>query len=185
MGGSIPADILANVSPNPIWGIIWFNAVPYGDEPCLLPLIFPQELVSLITTVASSNADESIQARIDLCRRFIAPGRLSDLPREVLHSWVGTTNYLPNECMHLILKKVQDSAKLREACANGLPLCAIDGDEDQIFRGVEIREKLTPLFKDMEVHTLKGVGHMAFLEDTEWCKEILISFVDRVAKSGA
>jgi pimeloyl-ACP methyl ester carboxylesterase len=187
MGGSIPADILANVSPNPIRGIIWFNAVPYGDDPSLIPLIFPPELgtFSFITTIASPDASESIQARIDLCKRFVAPRRLSDMPRGVLHSWVGATNYLPNECIPLIGKKVQDSTKLREACANGLPVCAIDGDEDQIFHGVQVREKLAPLFRDMEVHTLKGVGHMAFWEDTEACEEILINFVDRVVRSGA
>ncbi|KAJ7264247.1 alpha/beta-hydrolase [Mycena rebaudengoi] len=139
---NVLTDICAHLNPLPISAAIWISphvfldeAPPAGKHPGLL----------------SSDVSTALQARIDFCANFVAPGR------------------------------EQDKAPLKKSATAGLPLFFIYGTQDLLVPCDTVAEKMQPVFTDLEIAVIEGIGHIPFWEDPKLCAELIMRFVKRIS----
>ncbi|KAF5381655.1 hypothetical protein D9615_005559 [Tricholomella constricta] len=180
--GSIAADICANNDPVPIKGIIWLGALPYMGD--VLPIVATPLVLSFLPglTAPESPAD-ALKTRIEFCYTLVASKLLPTVPYADMSAWVGAATHLSPECATLLLGRKQDSSRLKEEGARGLPLCIIHGAEDLQISGKNVIEQMQPQFKNCEAHLLEGIGHILFWENPELVANLILKFVARVTES--
>ncbi|KAJ7264255.1 alpha/beta-hydrolase [Mycena rebaudengoi] len=169
LGANVLTDICAYLNPLPVSAAIWISphvfldeAPPAGKHPGLL----------------SSDVSTALQARIDFCANFVAPG--CEVPFADMLSWVGAAAYFPPSCMALVIFRQQDTASLKKSATVGLPLFFIYGTQDLLVPCDKVAEKMKPVFTDMEIAVMEGIGHIPFWEDPKLFAEHIMRFVKRI-----
>lgn len=177
LGATIAADLAAFQIP--ISGVVYISGLPYlGD---ILPIVATPLVLSFTRGISDvADAANGLQTRVDFCKSLVSPKRLPFVPFPDLCTWIGSATHLPPAISSLVLGRTQDPEPLKSAAKNGLPLLILYGDDDLQISGPAVVEQMQPLFRDLEVVCLDGVGHTPFYEETKKSYEAISRFVKRV-----
>jgi len=107
-----------------------------------------------------------------------------NVPVSIKWAWLGSsTLQKPNDCQ-LVLSRPQDSGRLFEAGAKGLPLLLINGSADTQVQGRVVARIMKPQFTNIEVHTIEGGSHTMFYDNEAEFVRVLVAFSRRIVKKG-
>ncbi|KAJ5818508.1 alpha/beta-hydrolase [Penicillium riverlandense] len=172
-GGTIGADICANLGPEYLSGEILLSSVPYGaafiqvGKGNIVPIL--QTLGSPTTT--SADYAKAVSDFVDSC---VAPGFA--IPVETKWLWMGAVLAQKPAVRPLLRGRTQDPAALIDS---GLPLLVIQGGCDVHLNAEKLRDLVKEKFDSAEYHTFEGVGHMPFYERVDETNKLILEFVIR------
>ncbi|KAJ3519763.1 hypothetical protein NMY22_g13053 [Coprinellus aureogranulatus] len=176
LGATIATDVAAYLGSDTLAGIVYTAGLPWLDA----EQIFATEwLKSLAPSFApDANSDAVISSRIEFVTKLF--NHPEKVPTDVLWSWIGGSMLQPPSKFMFLLSKTQDTTRLFEAGANGMPLLIINGESDRFLDGEKVLQAVKGHFKDLTVHTIANGSHAFFYEDQEEYVAELAKFAKRV-----
>jgi len=181
MGAAFAADVCAFPGPSALYGIIYFDGLPYCDADMIANVITPG-LGTIIPGLMEANDVALFSSTII---RFVETCvyQRDKMPYRLRAAGLGDIIAQPPVIRQLCLARTQYLHPFLEA-GKTLPLLMIHGEEDEHLVGKKIEAVLRPHFGDtMHVHFFQGVGHAPFLEEPDKVRDLVLSFVKRVTSA--
>ncbi|KAH9929351.1 Alpha/Beta hydrolase protein [Fomitopsis serialis] len=180
-GGTISADIYANLSADTLAGIVYVSAVPYIGPPMFPDSITPPTIALIQSQMVGTDITSYFRdkaAFVDAIWKDI-----DRVDYRLRLTWLGPAYVQTPQVMRNIVTRPQDPAKLLEVVRSGIPVLMLYGDADKMVLGEYVAEKMKPHCTNAEVYVVKGGGHAPFFEDQEEVVRELLRFVGRVTTS--
>ncbi|EJD03378.1 alpha/beta-hydrolase [Fomitiporia mediterranea MF3/22] len=177
-GASIPVDIAANFSDNPLAGVVYLCSVPYTGS--IVQQIATPEILSLVPGLTS---EDSVVTALSTTREFADLLFLdaTKIPWELLVLWFGMTGLQRPLVRQLFISREQDPSRFFELGKQGFPLFVLGGAHDKMLMSNVVADKMRPYFKNLEVHLIeKGGSHAVFFENQDETMDKIIDFTRRV-----
>ncbi|KAJ7598565.1 alpha/beta-hydrolase [Mycena floridula] len=164
-GGTVAADILANVAEGFLRGIILVSSMAYIAAPITAEMVTSPLLGELESSEASLAHVDSMFARPE------------EVPSLVRSSWAeeaGSTG----QSNSLLASRDQDPSSLFDAGRNGLPLLVVYGSQDAFIDGKKVADDLEQYFSRMLVREVRDGSHALFYENQDEFIQSLKAFMD-------
>ncbi|KZT64941.1 alpha/beta-hydrolase [Daedalea quercina L-15889] len=168
-GSSIAVDVCANLSPNPIGGIVYVNGLPYVG---MMPKVGTPTVAGFVPGMVTST-DVALNGRTKLAFMDSLFANPECVDFDVKTSWIGQASLQPPD--------VPGSAEAVRGRREGLPLLILGGTADkQVMSDIVIKE-MGLHFKDIDVVMVDGGSHALFYDFQDEVVAALLKFTARVA----
>ncbi|KAF8990565.1 alpha/beta-hydrolase [Cyathus striatus] len=177
-GGTVPADIFANLLPQTISGIFAVAAIPTAKSSLTGTTPFT------LSIAPSFGVSDDVAVDVNTRTTFIDAcfNNASNIPIQTRWSMLGSSvSQLPPISV-ILLQRAQDPTKLYEAGAQGFPYLSISGTNDKIVLNDNVTQSLQPHFTNLEVIKVNGGSHTLFIDNTDKFIQALIPFANKVLK---
>ncbi|EJD03380.1 alpha/beta-hydrolase [Fomitiporia mediterranea MF3/22] len=182
LGATIPVDIAANFSDNPLALIVYLCGIPYIGP--IIQRVATPEILSMIPNLTS---EDSVATTLSATREYV-DSLFSDatkIPWELRVLWFGMTALRRPIHVQLSLSREQDPSRFFELGKQGLPLFILGGKYDRQIMSNVVADEMRPYFKNMEVHLIeKGGSHCVFFENQGETMDKIIEFARSVNGHG-